>query len=68
MGGELAEAAALHARLMFEQQVTDLYTGDCMGCGKTFVPPAESRLARGRRCAVTCPECAARGRKHQVKS
>ena len=33
MGGELAEAAALHARLMVEQQVTDLYTGDCRGCG-----------------------------------
>lgn len=34
MGSELAEAAALHARLMVEQRVTDLYTGDCRGCGE----------------------------------
>ena len=35
----------------------------CQVCGKTFVPPAGSRLARARRCAVTCPDCVARGRK-----
>ena len=35
----------------------------CQVCGKTFVPPDGSRLARARRCAVTCPECVARGRK-----
>lgn len=34
MGGEPAEAAALHARLMAEQEVTDLYTGNCRGCGE----------------------------------
>nr|DAM60694.1 MAG TPA: hypothetical protein [Caudoviricetes sp.] len=35
----------------------------CQVCGKAFVPPAGSRFARSRRCAVTCPECVARGRK-----
>ena len=37
MGGELAEAAALHARLMVEQQVTDLYTGDCRGVRRVLL-------------------------------
>ena len=35
----------------------------CQVCGKTFIPPDGSRVARGRRCAVTCPDCVARGRK-----
>ena len=51
MGGELAEAAALHARLMVEQQVTDLYTGDCRGCGECcsrFLPMSLLDRARLR--------------------
>lgn len=62
MGGELAEAAALHARLMVEQQVTDLYTGDCRGCGECcsrFLPMSlldRARLrAYVRRLDLTCP-------------
>lgn len=51
MGGELAEAAALHARLMVEQEVTDLYTGDCRGrgeCCSRFLPMSLLDRARLR--------------------
>ena len=51
MGSELAEAAALHARLMVEQEVTDLYTGDCRGCGECcsrFLPMSLLDRARLR--------------------
>ena len=51
MGGDLAQAAALHARLMVEQEVTDLYTGDCRGCGECcsrFLPMSLLDRARLR--------------------
>ena len=44
-------AAALHVRLMVEQQVTDLYTGDCRGCGECcsrFLPMSLLDRARLR--------------------
>lgn len=42
-------AAALQARLMVEQEVTDLYTGDCRGCGECcsrFLPMSPFDRAR----------------------
>lgn len=51
MGSELAEAAALQARLMVEQEATDLYTGDCRGCGECcsrFLPMSLLDRARLR--------------------
>lgn len=51
MKGSGLMAAALHARLMVEQQVTDLYTGDCRGCGECcsrFLPMSLLDRARLR--------------------
>lgn len=51
MKGSGRMAAALHARLMVEQQVTDLYTGDCRGCGECcsrFLPMSPFDRARLR--------------------
>ena len=51
MSGSGLMAAALHARLMVEQQVTDLYTGDCRGCGECcsrFLPMCPFDRARLR--------------------